>query len=109
METTDSYVKQLQDTIRSIKENREMECRYQFAGDMLVREFKKGKSEGRLEGKLETKRNDILELLEELGIVSNITYERIMSENREDTLKIMHKAAAKADSLEQFEKIISNL
>ena len=105
METEDSYVKQIQNTIRSIKENREMECRYQFAGDMLVREFKKGKSEG----KLEAKRNDIIELLEDLGEISNHTYGRIMSENREDALKIMHKAAAKADSLEQFEEMVSNL
>ena len=78
-----------------------MECRYQFAGDMLVREYKRGK--------LETKRNDILELLEELGKVSKLTYERIMSESSEDVLKTMHKAAAKADSMEQFENSISNL
>ena len=109
VETTNSYVKQLQSTIRSIKENREMECRYQFAGDMLVREFKKGKSEGKAEGKLETKRNDILELMEDLGEVSKHTYERIMSENKEDVLKAMHKAAAKAETLEQFEEVISNL
>ena len=105
METTNSYVKQLQSTIRSIKENREMECRYQFAGDMLVREFKKGKKEG----KLEVRRESILELLEELGTVSKHTYERIMSENKEDVLKAMHKAAAKAETLEQFEEVISNL
>lgn len=101
METTDSYVKQLQNTIRSIKENREMECRYQFAGDMLVREYKRGR--------LEMKRNDILELLEELGTVSSFIHERIMSENRIDILNIMFKAAVKADSLEQFEEMISNL
>ena len=105
VETTNSYVKQLQSTIRSIKENREMECRYQFAGDMLVREFKKGKKEG----KLEVRRESILELLEELGTVSKHTYERIMSENKEDVLKAMHKAAAKAETLEQFEEVISNL
>lgn len=104
-ETTDSYVKQLQNTIRSIKENREMECRYQFAGDMLIREYKKGKKEGILENQ----RNNILELLEDLGTISKSTYERIMSESREDVLKAMHKAAAKADSLEQFEEKISNL
>ena len=109
METTNSYVKQLQNTIRSIKENREMECRYQFAGDMLVREFKKGKKEGRMEGILETQKNNILELLEDLGRVSNSTYERIMSENREEVLKTMLKVAVKADSLEQFENLISNL
>lgn len=101
METTDSYVKQLQNTIRNIKESREMECRYQFAGDMLAREFKRGK--------LEMKRNDILELLEDLGAISKATYERIMSENDEDILKQIFKAAAKSDSIEQFEKKISNL
>lgn len=37
------------------------------------------------------------------------TYEHIMSENRIDVLSIMHKAAAKSDSIEQFEKAISNL
>ena len=105
VETGDSYVKQIQNTIRSLKESREMECRYQFAGDMLVREYKKGK----LEGRLEAKRSDILELLEEFGTVSEHTYERIMSENRIDTLRAMLKVAAKADSLEQFEELISNL
>ena len=82
-----------------------MECRYQFAGDMLVREYKKGKKEGILE----TQRNSILELVEDLGTISKSLYERIMSEDREDVLKAMHKAAAKADSLEQFENLISNL
>lgn len=105
-ETTDSYVKQLQNTIRSIKENREMECRYQFAGDMLVREFKKGK----MEGKIELQKNNILELLQDMGIVPKFTYERIMSENRIEILNIMFKAAAKADSLRavlQFYRLYS--
>lgn len=101
METTDSYVKQLQNTIRSIKESREMECRYQFAGDMLVMEHERGRVEAR--------RESILELLEDLGTMSEQTYERIMSERREDVLKVMLKIAVKADSLEQFEKEISNL
>lgn len=105
VETANTYVKQLQNTIRSIKESREMECRYQFAGDMLVREYKKGKKEGILE----TQRNSILELVEDLGTISKSLYERIMSEDREDVLKAMHKVAAKADSLEQFENLISNL
>lgn len=97
----DLYVKQLQSTIHSIKENREMECRYNFAGDMLIREYKKGK--------METKRNDILELLEELSEIREDIYERVMSENNEDNLKVMFKAAAKANSLEEFEDMISNL
>ena len=60
-------------------------------------------------GKLEMKRSDILELVEELGRISKSTYERIMSENNEDILKQMHKVAAKSDSIEQFEKMLSNL
>lgn len=35
--------------------------------------------------------------------------ELIMSENREDVLKKMFTIAAKAETLEQFEEVISNL
>lgn len=109
MKTENSYVKQIQRTIRSIKESREMECRYRFQGDMLVREFKRGRNEGREEGKLETARSSVLELLEDLGPVSESVHERIMSEKDIDILKEMLKIAAKAESLEQFEERISDL
>ena len=103
METEDAYVKQIQKSIRSIKESREMEHRFQ--GAWAVSEFRRGKAEGQLE----EKRNSVIELLEELGTISPTMHEYIISENRTDILKAMHKAAAKAESLEQFEEQIANL
>lgn len=101
MKTENSYVKQVQRTIRSIKESREMECWYQFQGDMLYREYRRGK--------LESAKETIFELLEELGLVPDSMKERIMSEKDNDVLKEMLKIAAKAESLEQFEERISDL
>lgn len=95
--TDDAYVKKLQDTIRSVKENREMERSFMTWEDI------------RRESKAEGKQEDVLELLEELGKVSDVLQDRIMSEGRLDVLKLMLKAASKASSIEEFEKQISNL
>lgn len=109
METENTFVKQIQKTIRNIKESREMECRYQFQGDLLYREYKRGRNEGREEGKLENARNSVFEFLEELGSVTESVYKRVTSEMDMDVLKEMLKIAAKAESLEQFEERISDL
>ncbi len=109
METENLFIKQIQRTIRNIKESREMECRYQFQGDMLYREYKRGRNEGMEEGKLENARYFVLDFLEELCSVPESVRERIMSEKDIDVLKEMLKIAAKAESLEQFEERISNL
>ena len=58
---------------------------------------------------IELSREYVMELAEELGEVSKALEERIMSEEELEVLKAMHKAVAKADSLEQFEKLIFNL
>ena len=56
-----------------------------------------------------TRRADIIELLEDYGELSKELYDRVMSESNIDILKAMLKAVVKADSLEQFEELISNL
>lgn len=78
-----------------------MECRYQFQGDMLYREYKRGK--------LESTKESVLEVLEELGSVSDFIKERVMSEKDSVVLKEMLKIAAKAESIEQFKERISDL
>lgn len=59
------------------------------------------KQEGRIEGKIEAKREDILELLEELGEIPEELRDRIEEIER---LKVLHKMAARADSICSFEK-----
>ena len=107
MKIEDSYVKQLQKSIRSIKESREMEHRFQ--GAWAVSEFRRGKAEGKAEGKLEALRDSVIEFLDELQGDSVLIRERILAEESVDVLKKMLKVAAKSDSIEQFRENISNL
>lgn len=96
-QTEDVYVRKLQDTIRRVKENREMERSFMTWEDI------------RREIKADDRKEVILELLEELGEVSQSLNERIMSENRIRILKSMTKLAIKASSIQEFEEQISNL
>ena len=66
------------------------------------RGIEKGKAEGRAEGKAEGKAEDIIELLEEYGIVPEWLKERIMKETDLDKLKILHKLSARVESIEEF-------
>ena len=63
-------------------------------------------SEERAEGRAEGKAEFILELLEELGPVPEKLLTQIQSETDVDRLSIWHKAAARAETMEQFMKII---
>lgn len=65
--------------------------------------------ESKAEGRREERQEAILELLEELGTVSEMLRDRILSETEIDTLKTMTKLANKAGSVEEFEEQISNL
>lgn len=97
----DEYVHQLQQTIRSVKENRKLE-----RGFMAWIEIR---DEIRDESILESKRESILDLLCELGEVPEDLTNLIMSEARIDVLKTMIKIAAKVTSFSDFQERISNL
>ena len=56
----------------------------------------------RAEGKTEGKAESILELLEEIGPVTADVKERIMREKDPERLRMWLKAAARAESVEQF-------
>lgn len=66
--------------------------------DQVLRE------ESRMEGKAEGKAEDVLELLEELEPVPKEMRDEILSQKDMDILKVWHKAAAKAGSLEEWKR-----
>ena len=101
IETDDEYIKGLQQTIRRIKKNRELEREFMTWDDIR----RDAKTEGQLEGKKEI----ILTLLEDLGAIPSHIEERIMSEFKSSVLNSMSKAAASATSFSDFEDKISNL
>lgn len=60
------------------------------------------REDGRNEGLLQAKQEDILELLEDFGEIPESLSMKICEETNLDTLKRWHKLAAKTDSIEQF-------
>ena len=92
----DRLVSQLQKTIRDIKTDREMGERYMTLEELLKDE--------KQEGRLEATRENILELLEELGPVPDQLRDRLEELEELGDLRALLKLAAKADSLDVFEK-----
>lgn len=96
----DDYVSQLQSSVKSIKVNREMGARHMIFQEMLADE----REEGRIEGKLSARIEDILEFLESLGTVSQELKARIQKEKDMETLKRWNKLAAKVESINEFQE-----
>lgn len=86
----DEFVSELQKTVEHIKKSREMEERFMIFEEMLRDE--------RLQGKA----GAILEILEELGNVPEALRGRILEEKDAARLSAFLKAAARAESVEQF-------
>ena len=96
----DDFVEKLQNTIRRIKSNREMEERFMIFEEMLRDERAEGKAEGKTEAVLEL----LLELMNDLGEIPDELRNRIASEKDLETLKKWHRLAARSESLDEFLK-----
>ena len=71
-----------------------MEERYMIFQEMLREEYDEGKAEGKAEA--------VLNLLEELGEISDDLRVRIISEKDLDVLKRWLKQAVKSESIDEF-------
>lgn len=98
----DEFVESLQTSVRQVKESRKMEERFMILHEMLKEERAEGKAEGISLGKMLGKAASVMELLEDLGPVSEDLQTKIMSETNPEVLRRWHKLAAKAESMEQF-------
>jgi len=65
-----------------------------------------GWKDGREKGKAEDRAEAVIELLEDLGELSNSLKTYIMEQTDLEILKKWHKTAAKAESIEEFEQAI---
>ena len=96
MDFGDDFVRCLQQSMQHVKESRVMEERFMVLHDMMKRERAEGKAEGKAES--------VIELLEELGSVSEELQAIIMQETDLKLLLKWLKLAAKAESVEQFQQ-----
>lgn len=102
----DTYIKQLQQSISLIKQNREMERRYMLLEELLKREYQSGKSEGKAEGIAEGKAESILNFLRKKSTISPELEEHIMKQSDLQLLDSWLDIAIDATSIEQFMKNI---
>ena len=65
-----------------------------------------GWKDGRAEGKVADKAEAVIELLEDLGELSDSLRNCIMEQTDLELLRKWHKAAAKAESIEEFEQAV---
>lgn len=92
----DEFVKQIQESIRRVKSNREMEGRHMLFEELLRDERKEGRIEGRAEM--------LVELLQDLGEVPENLRKKIMAQRDSQILREWAKKALIFSSIEEFEK-----
>lgn len=100
----DDFVERLQNSIRKVKEDREMEERYMLLQEMLKEERGEGKEEGRKEGRSEGLLFSLMVILQKLGEFPEELQQRIMSEKDPEVLQKWISLAVRAESLEIFQK-----
>ena len=97
--TYEGFAKELEERIRAIKRNRDWEAKFMLLQEMIKEERQEAFAEGEKEGK----KKSLIDLLSifEKKIPADIL-ERLQSEKDTDTLTRWLKAAARANTLEEF-------
>ena len=96
------YVRKLQEFIKHIKKNREMEEKYMLFEELLKEEWETGRKEGLQEGESIGMINSLTMLLKNFEEVPESLQKRISEEKNLKTLNLWFQLAIQADSLEEF-------
>ena len=100
----DEATREIHDYVRQVKVDPEVKVGYMRFDEIINYERQDAKEEGIQEGMLESKREDILELLESYGVVPEEIRSRIVEERDIAVLKKWFQLATKIDSIEKFVK-----
>ena len=105
---SDEFVKRLQKSVEKIKFDREMGRRYMLIEELMKEEYNAGKAEGKTEA-LGNAKAVLVDLLSEIAPISDNLKGRVSSiKELEDVMHLTIKAA-KADSLDMFEKELEKM
>lgn len=98
----DEFVRSIQESVQHVKESREMEEKFMILHELLEEEREESYEAGKTEGKAEGKAESIIELLQDLGTVTEELQSKIFGETDISVLARWLKLAAKAENIEQF-------
>ena len=99
----DTETQELEQYIRKVKMNPEVRRELMTFGDYIDRECREARREERREAAIETTRSNIFDLLEVFGAVPPELEDRINTLNDIECLRELHRRAARAGSIEDFE------
>ena len=103
---SDQYVHFLDRQVAAIKRNRDWEAKFVLFKEMMNKEREEGRKEGHQQGLREAQQDFILELLEIHGTIPEDIVNKIKQETDLEVLKRWRRAAAKAESFEDFREKI---
>ena len=98
---TNDNVAHIHDYVRHVKQSAEVRERYMTIGEMMDMSKEEGLAEGRAEGQRLGRKNALIDILEDLGPISEELMCRLDNAD-EETLKRWNKLAARAESMEEF-------
>ena len=101
---SDEFVKRLQKSVEKIKFDRELGRRYMLFEELMKEEYNAGKAET-----IGNARDILIDLLCEIAPISDCLKRRISSIKEIDAIMQLTVKAAKADSLEAFEKELEKM
>lgn len=78
--------------------------RYMLMEEICKEEFRAGKAEGKVEGSIQTYMNSIIDFLSDVAQVPDDLKRRISSIQSPEDLAVLNKKAARAKTIEEFEK-----
>ena len=100
----DSYVMQLQNSVKKVKISRDMEGRFMLFEEMMRKEYKSGHDDGLIEGRLEGKLELVSSFLSSRFTISDEISKKLQMIGDEEKLSELLIAAAKVVSADEFEK-----
>ena len=107
-ELTEESIIKLHEKVTELKKWRRLEARYmtveEWLKDREAASNEKVKQEAKQEAKQEVRQEAVFELLEEYGAIPEHVREVVLAQCDLEVLKRWHKLAARAGSIEQFEK-----
>lgn len=103
---TNPDLQKIHQMVETVKWDAEVTIAYMRLMEDEIILLSRGREEGRQEGRQEGRVEAILEILEELGSVSDELRERITAQTDMAVLKMWLKYAAKAESIEAFQKML---
>ena len=94
LEPEETEALEIAQMVNQIKKDAEVTVKYMKQWEKLQKVYHDGQRERSIE--------DIMELLEDYGVIPEELHKKILSEQDPDTLKKWHKLAAKVSSMDEF-------